>query len=139
MAKSNVLQINKNPRYKNYSINSNISYTKNKSTGTLGFKEVEVDGMSTDYITRPEFQQHEKNMNNRFDALDKSNNNISENVKEGKKELQEEIKTNKSDILKLVDNKIEANINKMKETQTKWFIATILVILGLAGRIFGIY
>lgn len=56
-----------------------------------------------------------------------------------KKELKEAIRTNKSEILELVDNKIEANINKMKETQTKWFIVTILAILGLAGRIFGIY
>lgn len=135
----NVHKINSHPKFRTYGINTSRTFTSNKSTGTLGFKEVEVSNMSMDYITRPEFEQHELNMNNRFDSLDKSNSDIEENVKEGKKELKEAIRTNKSEVLELVDTKIEASINKMKETQTKWFIGTILVILGLAGRIFGIY
>ncbi|WP_426458393.1 hypothetical protein [Staphylococcus nepalensis] len=140
MTKSNNLyKINSHPKYRSYGGGNTRTYTSNKSTGTLGFQEVEVGNMSMDYITRPEFEQHEKNMNNRFDSLDNSNSSIEENVKEGKKELKEAIRTNKSEILELVDNKIEANINKMKETQTKWFIVTILAILGLAGRIFGLY
>lgn len=135
----NIYEINSHPKYKKYGGDTTRTYTSTNGTGTLGFQEVEVGDMSMDYITRPEFEQHEKNMNNRFDSLDNSNSRIEENVKEGKKELKEAIRTNKSEILELVDNKIEANINKMKETQTKWFIVTILAILGLAGRIFGLY
>lgn len=81
----NIYKINSHPKFRTYGINISSTFTSNKSTGTLGFKEVEVSNMSIEYITRPEFEQHEKNMNNRFDSLDNSNSSIEESVKEEKR------------------------------------------------------
>ncbi|HEA4273861.1 TPA: hypothetical protein QHD34_001866 [Staphylococcus aureus] len=99
MVKSNVLQINTNPRYKNYSINSNSSYTKNKSTGTLGFQKVEGGNMSYEYITRPEFEEHKRHLDTRFDKVEdsikKSQISLSKDIELAIKNLKDEINDKK--------------------------------------------
>lgn len=55
--------------------------------------------MNSEYITRPEFQQHEINMNNRFDAInDKislTKDVLSGDIKNAVSELKNEINDNK--------------------------------------------
>lgn len=83
----------------------------------------EADSM-TDFIERKEFEQFEKridaNLANINDKLDKLPSQI--------------------------EDKINLSSEKMKNTQMKWFIGIILSIIsllftliGLAGRIFGLY
>ena len=100
MTKSNNLyKINSHPKYRSYGGGNTRTYTSNKSTGTLGFQEVEVGNMSTDYITRPEFEQHQKHMDTRFDAIeDKVDLNkqiLSKEIKEAVSSLKEEINNKK--------------------------------------------
>nr|WP_315295385.1 hypothetical protein [Mammaliicoccus lentus] len=97
------------------------------------------DFMNNDYITRPEFQQHEKHMDKRFDLVESSLSSLKIDIKNESLQRSNDSKELKKDIIELVDQKINSNINQMKDSQNKWFIATILVVLGLAGRIFGLY
>lgn len=79
-------------------------------------RENEVLNMS-EYISRKEFEQFEKRMDEKLDTL-----------------------TGKIDELpNRIEDKTKYQIAEMKNTQMKWFIATIITIASLAGRIFGIY
>lgn len=95
----NIYVINNHPKYKQYGYNSTRMYTLNKQTGTLGFQEVEVDSMSTDYITRPEFEEHKKHMDTRFDGIDQKIDStkevISKDIKNAVSELKIEINDKK--------------------------------------------
>lgn len=95
----NVYKINSHPKFRTYGINTSSTFKSNNSTGTLGFKEVEVDSMNTDYITRPEFEQHQKHMDTRFDALEDkielNNQILSKDIKEAVSKLKEEINDKK--------------------------------------------
>lgn len=76
----------------------------------------EVSNMS-EFIERKEFEQFEKRMDEKLNAL-----------------------TGKIDELpSRIEDKTKYQISEMKNTQMKWFVATIIAIIGLAGRIFGIY
>lgn len=76
----------------------------------------EADPM-TNYIERKEFEQFEK-------RIDDNLSNINSKLDK----LPDQIET-----------KINLSAEKMKNSQMKWFIGIIVSILGLAGRIFGIY
>ncbi|MEM5398033.1 hypothetical protein [Staphylococcus gallinarum] len=84
MIPNKVYEINRHPKYKKYGGDSSRTYTSNKSTGTIGFQEVEAGNMSMDYITRPEFEQHEKNMESNFEKvelkIDKAVNDLKEEI-----------------------------------------------------------
>ncbi|WP_239739460.1 hypothetical protein [Mammaliicoccus sp. P-M59] len=99
--------------------------------------------MNNDYVTRAEFQMLEKHINTRFDLIESSlkevKNELKNDIKSESHQRMRESESLKEDIINLVDQKISANISNMKDAQNKWFIATILVVLGLAGRIFGVY
>lgn len=99
--------------------------------------------MNNDYVTRAEFQMLEKHMNTRFDLIESSlkevKNELKNDIKSESHQRMRESESLKEDIINLVDQKISANISNMKDAQNKWFIATILAVLGLAGRIFGVY
>lgn len=95
--------------------------------------------MNSEYVTRLEFEQYQKHMNTRFDNVDNSINELKELLNVTNNDLKDRIKNTRLETLEAVDSKIESSINKMKHTQTKWFIVTIIAISGLAGRIFGIY
>ena len=99
--------------------------------------------MNNDYVTRAEFQMLEIHMNTRFDLIESSlrevKNELKNDIKSESYQRMRESESLKEDIINLVDQKISANISNMKDAQNKWFIATILVVLGLAGRIFGVY
>ncbi|MDK9870693.1 MAG: hypothetical protein L0L09_13860 [Staphylococcus equorum] len=82
MDTNKVYEINNHPNYKKYGGDSTRSYTSNQSTGTLGFQEVEVGNMSMDYITRPEFEQHQKHMDSRFDNVELKINKAVTDLKE---------------------------------------------------------
>lgn len=55
--------------------------------------------MSTDYITRPEFEEHKKHMDSRFDGIDQKINStkevISKDIKNAVSELKIEINDKK--------------------------------------------
>ncbi|MFQ3801662.1 hypothetical protein [Staphylococcus xylosus] len=57
------------------------------------------DFMSMDYITRPEFEQHQKHMDTRFDAIEAkinlNNQILSKDIKEAVSSLKEEINDKK--------------------------------------------
>ncbi|MEK4758540.1 hypothetical protein NSS69_11430 [Macrococcus sp. FSL W8-0367] len=76
----------------------------------------EADSMP-DFIERKEFEQFEK-------RIDDNLSNINSKLDK----LPDQIET-----------KINLSAEKMKNSQMKWFIGIIVSILGLAGRIFGIY
>lgn len=95
---------------------SNYTQAQIKSMKSISNKDKEDIEMS-DFITRKEFEQFEKridaNLQNINDKLDKLPGQI--------------------------EDKINLSNEKMKNTQMKWFIGIILTLIGLAGRIFGIY
>ena len=95
--------------------------------------------MNSEYVTRLEFEHYQKHMNARFDNIDNNINELKELLNATNNDLKDRIKNTRLETLEAVDSKIESSINKMKHTQTKWFIVTIIALSGLAGRIFGIY
>ncbi|WP_323702676.1 hypothetical protein [Mammaliicoccus sp. Dog046] len=71
----------------------------------------------SEFIERKEFDQFEKRIDDKFDNLNK-----------------------KIDELPLkIEDKIKFQISEMKNTQIKWFIGTLIVIICLAGKAFGVY
>lgn len=79
-------------------------------------KQVEgVDGMTN--ITEREFEQFEKRIDDKLSSIESKIDSIPD----------------------ALDTKIELQFEKMKNTQIKWFIGIILTILGIAGRVFGLY
>jgi hypothetical protein len=95
--------------------------------------------MKSNAVTRPEFEQLQKHIDTRFDNLDSNIKEIKALIHITNKDLCEKVNSNKLEILDSVDSKIEVNIVKMKHTQTKWFVFTVIAIVGMAGRIFGFY
>ncbi|MBF7021744.1 hypothetical protein [Staphylococcus kloosii] len=95
--------------------------------------------MNSEYVTRLEFEHYQKHMNARFDNIDNNINELKELLNATNNDLKDRIKNTRLETLEAVDSKIESSINKMKHTQTKWFIVTVIAISALAGRIFGIY
>lgn len=97
--KNNIYEINKHPKYKKYGENHYRNYIKNRNTGTLGFQKVEVGNMNNDYITRPEFEEHQKHMDTRFDGInDKislTKDVLSRDIKNAVSELKNEINDKK--------------------------------------------
>lgn len=120
----NIYEINSHPRYKKYGGDSTRTYTSTSGTGTLGFQEVEVGEMSMDYITRPEFEQHEKYMEKRFDNVDDKIDNVKE-VLSG--EIQKAV---------LI---LEKNINEKKVTTGRfWLGITIPSVISIISIIVSI-
>ncbi|HAL09007.1 MAG TPA: hypothetical protein DCO67_03445 [Staphylococcus sp.] len=70
-----------------------------------------------EYISRKEFEQFEKRIDDKFDNL---NHKI-------------------DDLPMKIEDKIKLQISEMKNTQMKWFIGTLIAILGVAGKVFGFY
>ena len=95
--------------------------------------------MKMDKVTRPEFEQLQKHIDTRFDNIDNNINEIKTLLRVTSRDLCKKINCDKLEVLDTVDDKIEASIIKMKYTQNKWFIISIIAIGGMAGRIFGLY
>ncbi|MDU9418035.1 hypothetical protein RCL10_05755 [Staphylococcus lloydii] len=95
--------------------------------------------MKMDKVTRPEFEQLQKHIDTRFDNIDNNINEIKTLLRITSRDLCKKINSDKLEVLDTVDDKIEASIIKMKYTQNKWFIISIIAIGGMAGRIFGLY
>ena len=71
----------------------------------------------SEFIERKEFDPFEKRIDDKFDNLNK-----------------------KIDDLPLkIEDKIKFQIAEMKNTQIKWFIGTLIAIICLAGKAFGMY
>lgn len=68
-------------------------------------------------IDRNEFEQYERRIDEKFETLNDKINNLPN----------------------IIEDKMKYQIVDMKNTQIKWFVGTILVTLGLAGRVFGLY
>lgn len=68
-------------------------------------------------IDRNEFEQYERRIDEKFETLNYKINNLPN----------------------IIEDKMKYQIADMKNTQIKWFVGTILVTLGLAGRVFGLY
>ncbi|KYH14164.1 hypothetical protein [Staphylococcus kloosii] len=68
-------------------------------------------------IDRNEFEQYERRIDEKFETLNDKINNLPN----------------------IIEDKMKYQIADMKNTQIKWFVGTILVTLGLAGRVFGLY
>ncbi|PTJ81563.1 hypothetical protein BUZ84_06025 [Mammaliicoccus sciuri] len=71
----------------------------------------------SEFISRKEFEQFEKRIDDKFDNL---NNKLDE-------------------LPERIEDKIKFQISEMKNTQMKWFIGTLIAILGVAGKVFGLY
>lgn len=95
--------------------------------------------MKMDKVTRPEFEQLQKHIDTRFDNIDNNINEIKTLLRITSRDLCKKINSDKLEVLDTVDDKIEASIIKMKYTQNKWFIISIIAIGGMAGRIIGFY
>ncbi|MBF7018346.1 hypothetical protein ISO99_00365 [Staphylococcus sp. 18_1_E_LY] len=92
-----------------------------------------------DKVTHPEFEQYQKHIDTRFDNIDNNINEIKTLLRITSRDLCKKVNSDKLEVLDTVDDKIEASIIKMKYTQNKWFIISIIAIGGMAGRIFGFY
>ncbi|MCG2148485.1 hypothetical protein K4P71_09855 [Staphylococcus epidermidis] len=80
--------------------------------------------MNTNYITRPEFEQHEKHMDYRFD-------NVEGKIDDLKDEFCKDIKAAK--------NEIKLNINKEKVTTKRFWIGiTIPAVISSASLLVSI-
>lgn len=95
--------------------------------------------MKMDKVTRPEFEQLQKHIDTRFDNIDNNINEIKTLLRITSRDLCKKINSDKLEVIDTVGDKIEASIIKMKYTQNKWFIISIIAIGGMAGRIFGFY
>lgn len=117
--KSNVIAINNNPKYIQTKIKND--FTETFSTGTLGYSEIEGDNMRNDYITRPEFVEHQKHMDTRFNAIEKQIDNLEKSI--GKD-------------IKVAINGIKEEINKEKVTTKRfWIGVSIPAIISIIGII----
>lgn len=116
--KSNIIAINNDPRYKKTKIKND--FRKMFSTGTIGYSEIEGDGMNTNYITRPEFEKHEKHMDYRFD-------NVEGKIDDLKGKVNEDIKAAK--------NEIKLDINKEKLTTKRFWVGITIPALISTGSL----
>lgn len=125
MKKSDIYKINNHPKYKKYGRGHSRNYINNKSTGTLGFQEVGINNMSIDFITRPEFEEHQKHMDNRFDAI------------EDKMQLNNQILTN--NIEEAVTN-LKEEINDKKLTSNRFWIGiSVPAVISISGILISIF
>lgn len=92
---------------------SGLDFQKH-SIGNINSNEV-ID--VSEFISRKEFEQFEKRIDDKFDNL---NNKLDE-------------------LPERIEDKIKFQISEMKNTQMKWFIGTLIAILGVAGKVFGLY
>lgn len=92
---------------------SGLNFQKH-SIGNISSNEV-ID--VSEFISRKEFEQFEKRIDDKFDNL---NNKLDE-------------------LPERIEDKIKFQISEMKNTQMKWFIGTLIAILGVAGKVFGLY
>lgn len=74
-------------------------------------------GSMDNYVTRKEFEQFEKRVDDNLKSINTSIVALPERL----------------------DEKIDTKIEKMKNKQLVYFIGTIIAIAGVAGRIFGLY
>lgn len=74
-------------------------------------------GNMDNYVTRKEFEQFEKRVDDNLKSINTSIDALPERL----------------------DEKIDTKIEKMKNKQLMYFIGTIIAIAGIAGRIFGLY
>lgn len=74
-------------------------------------------GSMDNYVTRKEFEQFEKRVDDNLKSINASIVSLPERI----------------------DEKVDVKIEKMKNTQLIYFIGTIVAITGIAGRIFGLY
>lgn len=137
--KNNVYSINQNPYFIDSTKNKDVSFNEVSGTSALQYEKVKDDFMRNDYITRPEFNEHKQHLDTRFDIIDKNSEEVKEAIKDLQSDINEKLKENKKDILKSTEKTVESEISKMKDKQTRWFIATITSILGIVGKIFNIY
>lgn len=95
--KNNVIAINNNPKYNQTKIKND--FVKSFSTGTLGYTEIEGGNMRNDYITRPEFVEHQKHMDTRFNAIENKVDNLEKSlgkdIESAMKDIKEEINNEK--------------------------------------------
>ncbi|MDH9922002.1 hypothetical protein PZL33_07430 [Staphylococcus hominis] len=94
-----------------------ISQSEVRKILTGNFGENRRGEMENNFISKGEFEQYEKRIDEKF-------NNLNSKI---------------DDLPKRIDEKIQFRISEMKNTQMKWFIATLIALAGLAGRIFGLY
>lgn len=74
-------------------------------------------GGNMSYVSKDEFKQYEKRMDDNLQTINTSISGLPDRI----------------------DEKLETKIEKMKNSQMRWFIVTLLGIAGVAGRVFGLY
>ncbi|WP_233652292.1 hypothetical protein [Staphylococcus hominis] len=120
--KNNTISINDHLKYKETRITNNFSTSI--SSGTIGYIGSEGDGMNTNYITRPEFEKHEKHMDYRFD-------NVEEKINDLKGKVVGDINAAK--------NEIKLDINKEKLTTKRFWVGiTIPALISMGSLIVSI-
>lgn len=83
MSRINTYPINNHPKFTDKKeINSLPRYYNSYNIRSVGNTLIsEVDTMSLDYITRPEFEQHQKHMDTRFDNVELKIDNAVKSLK----------------------------------------------------------
>lgn len=76
------------------------------------------------YVTQEQFKEYKDQVSARFDNVDIQLETINDKI---------------NDIPESINKDFELHFEKMKNTQTKWFIGIILTTLGIAGKVFGLY
>lgn len=120
--KNNTISINDHLKYKETRITNN--FFASISSGTVGYIGSEGDGMNTNYITRPEFEKHEKHMDYRFDNIERKIDDLKDKV---------------NGDIKAAKNEIKLDINKEKLTTKRFWIGiTIPALISMGSLIVSI-
>lgn len=98
-------------------IDSEHSFGDKVQSAFSNFESSGGGGNMDNFVTRKEFEQFEKRMDENLKSINSTIDGIPDRI----------------------DEKLDTKIEKMKNEQMRWFAVTIIGILGIAGRVFGLY
>ncbi|HCX2551074.1 TPA: hypothetical protein OZJ01_002587 [Staphylococcus aureus] len=125
MTMNNIVKINNHQRYDRYSVGGSEFYTSDSIGGNLAFKKVEGGNMSYEYITRPEFEEHKRHLDTRFDKVEDS-------IKKSQISLSKDID--------LAIKNLKDEINDKKLTSNRFWIGIAApTVVSIIGIIIGVF
>ncbi|TDM24305.1 hypothetical protein [Macrococcoides canis] len=136
-----VVPFNKSASYKKLNSNNDRKWAAT-SSNALSYVNVGEREMYDDFIRRPEFEEHKKHLDYRFDTLEGKISSFSSNLDKQSENLAKNIELKIDNNLK----NLKIELNEQAKITRRWFVGTIVAIVGaivaitgLAGRLFGLY
>ncbi|WP_414055183.1 hypothetical protein [Macrococcus equi] len=132
---NNVHSLHDYPKYNKKIKNQSENKWSATTSNALNYTNVGDGYMYDDYIRRPEFEEHKRHLDHRFNSLDQKVDGLKNSIDNKNKELKDTILLHMDNNLK--DFKLE--LNEQNKVTRRWLIGTLIAIIGLSGRIFGLY